>query len=966
MYISPTKTMDMNKIRTKLLLFLMALMAVNMAEAQVILNEDFNGATPLANWTLVNVDNLTPAANVNYVTNAWVIREDFDTTGQGDFTAVSTSWYTPAGAADDYMISPVINTGTATVLEWDAKAQDASFPDGYEVRISTTGPTVAGLLANPPLYSTTAENASWTRRSLNLSAYANDTVRIAFRNNSNDQFLLLIDNVKLFDPPSADASIASIDAPVTSCNNSAADSVRITISNAGASPLTSVPVGFQLNSGAVVSETYSGNIAPGATDTYTFQTATVNLATPATYNLKAFTALASDGNTNNDSLTSSITSIPVISTIPYTEGFEAGPGGWVSYGANSSWTHGAPAGVYISSAAAGTNAWVTNLSGDYNNNETSYLESPCFDFSTLTTDPVMNFSHIFNTETDWDEGWVELSTDGGVSWTKLVDNGAATNWYNDLANDWWEGNSSAGTGSWVTANNSLTGAAGSASVKVRFVMSSDGSITFEGFGVDDINIAPPASEDVELTSVNLTTTMVATSPITISGTITNRGSNVLNTVEINWTADGGTTINRDTLTGLGLANGASTSFSHQTAWNATPSPTTVLVEVEAVEPNGVADPLPSNNDINTTVLAVLGNTVQKNAVFEQFTTAGCQFCPDGAWVAQQMETNYANVYTTSVHSCFGQDQMTNTEASQLCSTLGNNSAPTGMVDRTLFDGEATVAFGRGNGFPNWSTSTWATRSLANSQAGSAVDVLVSGAFTPGTRNLSVNVDASLVDYVFPGSMNVGLMIIEDSVTGSGAGWDQSNAYNNQAGHPFAGLGNPITNYIHKRVLRDILPGTWGAGSVIPSNYALNTSYSNNFSTTIPTSWDESQIYVIAFVAYFGGSNPANYQILNAERVKMNNLVTGIEDFAKDEASLKVFPNPTANLTNLSFNLSESKRVSLEVVDITGKRLIQEEMGQMVQGNQFIELDVANLAEGFYFLNLRLGEEVITKKISIVR
>jgi hypothetical protein len=99
---------------------------------------------------------------------------------------------------------------------------------------------------------------------------------------------------------------------------------------------------------------------------------------------------------------------------------------------------------------------------------------------------------------------------------------------------------------------------------------------------------------------------------------------------------------------------------------------------------------------------------------------------------------------------------------------------------------------------------------------------------------------------------------------------------------------------------------------------------------------------------------------------MNNLVTGIEDIAKDEASLKVFPNPTANLTNLSFNLSESKQVSLEVLDVTGKRLIQEEMGQMVQGNQFIELDVAHLPEGFYFLNLRLDEEVITKKISIVR
>ena len=481
----------------------------------------------------------------------------------------------------------------------------------------------------------------------------------------------------------------------------------------------------------------------------------------------------------------------------------------------------------------------------------------------------------------------------------------------------------------------------------------------------------PPADNAQLSSLSLNPVESNSSPISISGTVTNKGTAVLNSLEVSWTADGGATINRDTLTGLSLASNASTSFSHGVTWTPTAG-STYTVEVRTDNPNGVADQDPLDDSLSTDVFVNLGNTVQKKAVFEQFTTAVCQFCPDGAWVAQEMESNYANVYTTSVHSCFGVDAMTNTEASQLCATLGFNSAPTGMVDRTLFDGETDVAFGRGSGFPNWQASTWATRALANSQAGSAVDLNVTGAYTSGTRSLSVSVDASLVDYIEPGTYTVGVMIIEDSVrgttcvTGGQNNYCQSNAYNGAAGHPFAGLGNPITNYVHKRVMRDILPGTWGAGNVIPANYALNTSYSNTFNATLPTAWDENQIYVIAFVAYFGGSNIANYRILNAERVKMNNLVTGIEAIEKDEASLKVFPNPTANLTNLSFNLSESKQVSIEVFDITGKRLIQEEMGQMVQGNQFIELDVANLPEGFYFLNLRLNDEVITKKISIVR
>ncbi len=74
----------------------------------------------------------------------------------------------------------------------------------------------------------------------------------------------------------------------------------------------------------------------------------------------------------------------------------------------------------------GTKAWVTNLSGNHNNNEFSYLYSPCFDLSSLTQ-PVLSFSHIFRTEDNCncDFHWVEYSTDGS-NWNKL---GTTWRWY---------------------------------------------------------------------------------------------------------------------------------------------------------------------------------------------------------------------------------------------------------------------------------------------------------------------------------------------------------------------------------------------------------------------------------------------------------------------------------------------------------------------------------------------------------
>ena len=74
-----------------------------------------------------------------------------------------------------------------------------------------------------------------------------------------------------------------------------------------------------------------------------------------------------------------------ITTFPYTEDFESGDGGWVAENTtNGTWALGEPTGAIINSAASGTNSWVTNLSGNYNSDEDSWVTSPVFDFTSLS------------------------------------------------------------------------------------------------------------------------------------------------------------------------------------------------------------------------------------------------------------------------------------------------------------------------------------------------------------------------------------------------------------------------------------------------------------------------------------------------------------------------------------------------------------------------------------------------------
>lgn len=175
------------------------------SEAQFF-SEDFNSSASLSSWTLINQDGRTPAGPVSQFTDAWILDRD---SSIADSCASSTSWYAPAGQADDWLISPAIQLATTSILSWDAQAQDNLFPDGYEVRISTGQPSISDFNLNPPVFQIIAENPNWTRRSINLQAqgYSNQTVYLAWRNNSNDQFILSIDNISLDSISGSDANL---------------------------------------------------------------------------------------------------------------------------------------------------------------------------------------------------------------------------------------------------------------------------------------------------------------------------------------------------------------------------------------------------------------------------------------------------------------------------------------------------------------------------------------------------------------------------------------------------------------------------------------------------------------------------------------------------------------------------------------------------------------------------------------
>ncbi len=105
-----------------------------------------------------------------------------------------------------------------------------------------------------------------------------------------------------------DVGIMSIVSPVSG-SLGANESITVTIHNYGLVAQSGIPVNFQIDDGAVISENYSGTINPGENYEYTFS-ATGDFSTVGqTYTLKAFTSLSNDEFNGNDSTSVEITNL---------------------------------------------------------------------------------------------------------------------------------------------------------------------------------------------------------------------------------------------------------------------------------------------------------------------------------------------------------------------------------------------------------------------------------------------------------------------------------------------------------------------------------------------------------------------------------------------------------------------------------------------------------------------------------
>ncbi len=300
-----------------------------------ILFEDFQSETIPATWLNIDVDG---NADANGLPQDWFIYPDMETTVGIDtnWVAAASSWFSPFAQANNWLIlDSVAICDPSVVLRWEsAPFQGPGFADGYKVLASPTADTALSSFTDT--LAVLAEDISgngsgipgpgWVHSTYNgtrgvletwivpLTGYNGSSIRIAFVHDSDDDVLLLLDNIFLgsstvFDGDMAQVSGASGEYPIVPASQVQAMTFTGVIQNSGGTNVSNAGFNVEVYDGAQT-QVFAGSTTVASLSAFTDTLLSVSGYTPPAaadqYGVVYYANSGSqDPDNSNDTLTGS-------------------------------------------------------------------------------------------------------------------------------------------------------------------------------------------------------------------------------------------------------------------------------------------------------------------------------------------------------------------------------------------------------------------------------------------------------------------------------------------------------------------------------------------------------------------------------------------------------------------------------------------------------------------------------------
>ncbi|MCB0763721.1 MAG: Omp28-related outer membrane protein, partial [Flavobacteriales bacterium] len=441
-----------------------------------------------------------------------------------------------------------------------------------------------------------------------------------------------------------------------------------------------------------------------------------------------------------------------------------------------------------------------------------------------------------------------------------------------------------------------------------------GSTVASGGQFDDVEstmfqTSTPVAHDLAPLTLGLPT-VIAAGNQTIAGTIRNFGTMAITSWTLNYSVDGGAAV-AQSMTNT-IAAGATYSFSHGTAWNATTGSHTVRVWASNL--NGGADGNTLNDELEAAV-NVATQSVQRTTLLEQFTSSTCGPCASlnttFAPMLSSLNTNTSgsNVSAVKYHMNWpppGNDPSYNPDGNSRKSYYGVSGIPDLFLD----------------GAPLSSTSASAFTAAAAEPAFMALDAQA----TISGNQVTVNV--SLTPYAaFTGSHKLHIAVVEHAYDYAASTTNQDEFHYVQRKMLPSAAGTTLSAFTPGTAQTYEYSYTFTIGSPAQGNYNLWTGMDN--------------LDVIAFV-----QNNSTKEVLQADFASIS---VGINDLNND-VRLGLYPNPTNGTVIVDFDATTNGAVQFDVYDMIGN-LVHSSSVNAAPGAQRATLDLSALSEGIYHVNM---------------
>lgn len=107
----------------------------------------------------------------------------------------------------------------------------------------------------------------------------------------------------------------------------------------------------------------------------------------------------------------------------------------------------------------------------------------------------------------------------------------------------------------------------------------------------------------------------------------------------------------------------------------------------------------------------------------------------------------------------------------------------------------------------------------------------------------------------------------------------------------------------------------------------------------------------------------NNDIMGITYKWFHGLISSTEFDELLNTSVRIYPNPSNDLSNIDLNLAQSTEVSVKISNISGQQITYKNYGNLY-GQVLLPIQTSNFEAGMYIVQIKLGDSVISKKLVI--